>query len=165
MERLTHSASPLRLSQSPLRASSTGSPSQRVSLSQSSPNLRVTRQSRQSSSDALRLSSSANNTSQPVFNMLCYEDLTQTQTAIFGLKKNPELERSFLRTIGLAHDQFASDPKVTKIVYRDHQSTIYCRRLFGKETYFQILNSTSFRNTEDVARDTLASTEKNVTLI
>jgi hypothetical protein len=48
---------------------------------------------------------------------------------------------------------------------RDASSNIFCRNLFGRETFYQQPNSVAFKNLEDAARDNLSIGDDGLTLI
>jgi hypothetical protein len=100
------------------------------------------------------------------YNYLSFSEETHTQEGNIGVRK-PDAERQFFESLSFVHDTFNETPQITKIVYRDQPGTIFCRKLFGKETYFQQLaagHSTKFAHFEERAREFL-SQEHSVFLI
>lgn len=100
------------------------------------------------------------------YNYLSFSEETHTQEGNVGIRR-PDAERQFFESLSFVHDTFNETPQITKVVYRDHQGTMYCRKLFGKETYFQQLASgqaTKFAHFEDKARELLGQ-EHSVFLV
>lgn len=100
------------------------------------------------------------------YNYLSFSEETHTQEGNVGIRR-PDAERQFFESLSFVHDTFNETPQITKVVYRDHQGTMFCRKLFGKETYFQQLASgqaTKFAHFEDKARELLGQ-EHSVFLV
>jgi hypothetical protein len=99
------------------------------------------------------------------YNYLSFSDVTQIQEGAIGVRR-PDAEKVFFENLSFVHDTFNETPQISKIVYRDQQGTMFCRKLFGKETYFQQLpaGTVKFSQFEERARETLAS-EHSVFLI
>eukprot|EP01122_Echinamoeba_exundans_P002164 TRINITY_DN12124_c0_g1_i1.p2 TRINITY_DN12124_c0_g1~~TRINITY_DN12124_c0_g1_i1.p2 ORF type:complete len:162 (+),score=24.36 TRINITY_DN12124_c0_g1_i1:386-871(+) len=105
-------------------------------------------------------------TTAPVaFNYLTFNHPTQTQSGAVSMRKQPEAEKNFLRIVSHAHDVFYENPQVSKLIMKDASSNIFCRNLFGRETFYQQPNSAAFKNLEDSARDNLSIGDDGLTLI
>lgn len=108
----------------------------------------------------------SNRTAANSYNYLSFSEETHTQEGNIGIRKQ-DAERQFFESLSFVHDTFNETPQITKVVYRDHQGTMFCRKLFGKETYFQQLVSgqaTKFAHFEDKARELLGQ-EHSVFLV
>lgn len=116
-----------------------------------------------STSHASQSSSSNSIAKTQNYNYLSFSEETHTQEGIIGIRKQ-DAERLFFESISFVHDTFNEAPHISKIVYRDQQGTLFCRKLFGKETYFQQLAAGRFANFEERARELLSS-EHSVYLI
>lgn len=92
----------------------------------------------------------------------------QRQTFISSRKV--DVKDHFYNAVSQIHDIFDENPKVSKIIVRDHTGTFYCRDIFGKETYFHQQRdvnqpSPSMKSVEDYAKETLGSEDHNITLV
>ena len=138
--------------------SETGStiPSLRTSANQAhghSANIYASTSSPHTSSAAQSNRNAAN-----TYNYLSFSEESHTQEGNIGIRHKPDAERQFFESLSFVHDTFNETPQITKVVYRDQQGTMFCRKLFGKETYFQQLASgqaTKFAHFEDKARELL----------
>lgn len=70
----------------------------------------------------------------------------------------------------MIHDVFEDNPKISKILLRDHNGAILCRKSFGKETYFhQQRDMThsipSLKSVEDTSKEILGSIDHNIILL
>ena len=112
------------------------------------------------------LGSSSSGAKSQAYNYLSFSEETHTQEGNVGIRK-PDAEKVFFESLSFVHDTFNETPQITKVVYRDHQGTLFCRKLFGKETYFHQLvggHQTKFAHFEERAREQL-SAEHSVFLI
>lgn len=112
--------------------------------------------------------SSSQSTKTPAnsYNYLAFSEETHTQEGNIGVRR-PDAEITFFENLSFVHDTFNETPQITKVVYRDQQGTMFCRKIFGKETYFQQLSSgqtSKFAHFEDKARELLGQ-EHSVFLV
>lgn len=106
---------------------------------------------------------------QPNYSYLSHSTITQ-QRQTFVTTRKTELKDHFYDSVSQFHDIFEDNPRVTKIILRDHTGTFYCRNIFGKETYFHQHRDTSqlpptLKSAEDFAKETLKSPDHNITLV
>lgn len=72
------------------------------------------------------------------YNFFSYDHLTQISR---GTQLIPGFDISFAGGISNAHHIFHENPGISQVLLRDHCGGIYCRKIFGKEYYFQQWNN------------------------
>jgi len=87
------------------------------------------------------------------YNFFSLDELTSMQNGIRGMTDN-ESDTNFSMTINWAHDLFSERPDASKLILRNHSGSIFCRKKFGKETFFQC-QVEKFEDFEEIARQNL----------
>jgi len=87
------------------------------------------------------------------YNFFSLDELTSMQNGIRGIPDS-ESDANFSMTINWAHDLFSERPDASKLILRNHTGSIFCRKKFGKETFFQC-QVDKFEDFEDISRQNL----------
>jgi len=89
------------------------------------------------------------------YNFFSLDELTSMQNGIRGMT-DMESDSNFSMTINWAHDLFSERTDASKLILRNHTGSIFCRKKFGKETFFQC-QVEKFEDFEEIARQNLKS--------
>jgi len=87
------------------------------------------------------------------YNFFSLDELTSMQNGIRGIQ-DLDVDNNFSMTINWAHDLFSERPDASKLILRNHTGSIFCRKKFGKETFFQC-QVEKFEEFEEIARQNL----------
>jgi len=96
------------------------------------------------------------------YNFFSLDELTSMQNGNRGIN-DPDADTNFSLAINWAHDLFSERPEASKLVLRNHSGSIFCRKKFGKETYFQY-STEKFEDFEEIARHYL-KTNHNINFV
>eukprot|EP01125_Pyxidicula_operculata_P021069 TRINITY_DN7986_c0_g1_i1.p1 TRINITY_DN7986_c0_g1~~TRINITY_DN7986_c0_g1_i1.p1 ORF type:complete len:509 (-),score=104.61 TRINITY_DN7986_c0_g1_i1:282-1808(-) len=88
-----------------------------------------------------------------LYNYFNLDDLTDLHTGRTGIV-DTEANATFSLSINWAHDLFCERPESSKLVLRNHTGNFYCKKLFGKETFYHD-TSDRFDEFEDTAAQRL----------
>ncbi|KAJ3444217.1 hermansky-pudlak syndrome 4 protein light-ear protein-related [Anaeramoeba flamelloides] len=61
---------------------------------------------------------------------------------------NEKIDKAFYKNVSIGHDAFNEDYSITQVVLSDHIGTTFCRRMFGREIYFQLENKKKAKNNQ-----------------
>ncbi|KAJ6251564.1 hermansky-pudlak syndrome 4 protein light-ear protein-related [Anaeramoeba flamelloides] len=64
------------------------------------------------------------------------------------LDTNEKVDKAFYKNVSIGHDAFNEDYSITQVVLSDHIGTTFCRRMFGREIYFQLENKKKAKNNQ-----------------
>jgi len=96
------------------------------------------------------------------YNFFSLDELTSMQNGNRGIN-DPDADANFSLAINWAHDLFSERPAASKLILRNHSGSIFCRKKFGKETFFQY-STDKFEDFEELARHYL-KTNHNINFV